>query len=180
MTSDRFGSISGLLANKPAPRQATVHPITAEPGEQAASTPAPRQRQRAATAPSRPRSEESSGATRRVAFRLEPDLHARLAAAAKNRESTHGNIVLDAIEDAHSAGRLGDLVAADKNTPNSASTALFVRSAPRGPAKPSIPVEIQLHTQAVDQLDRLVSEHSADSRTQLMVVALRAHLEPES
>ena len=180
MTNDRFGSISGLLTSKPAPRQATVHPITADTGEQPTEPPATRGQQRRRTAPAaKPKSEESTGGTRRIAFRLEPDLHARLVSHAKRSDTTHGNIVLDAIEAAHGADRLTDLIAAARNGTRPVSGGLFVRSAPRGAAKPSIPVEVQLNAQAVDQIDQLVAQYGADNRTQLIVAALQDHLDAD-
>jgi len=39
-----------------------------------------------------------------------------------------------------------------------------------------VPVEIRLHAQAVTVLDQLVTQTGADSRTQLIVAALRHHL----
>ena len=48
MTEDRFSSISGLLTSKPAPSQATVHPITPEVGSSPPSHRRPEARPRAA------------------------------------------------------------------------------------------------------------------------------------
>lgn len=180
MTNDRFGSISGLLTSKTAPREATVHPISSEAGERPTEPAAPRGQQRRRTAPAtQPKSAESTGGTRRVAFRLEPDLHARLVSHAKQGDTTHGNIVLDAIEAAHSAHKLADMIAAATSVTQPVSSGLFVRSAPRGAAKPSIPVEVQLHAQAVEQIDQFVAEYGADNRTQLIVVALQHHLDAD-
>ena len=104
-------------------------------------------------------------------------LHTRLVAHVKQTDSTLGNVVLDAIEGAHVSGDLERLVAAARRRPAAPPAAgLFVRTVPRGSAEASVPVEIQLHAQAVTQIDKLVKQHQADNRTQLITVALQAHL----
>lgn len=170
--SDRFGSISGLLTARPERHPATIHPITPQVGEEIPATaerPAPRPR------PTARKSRESAGGIRRVAFRLNPELHARLVAHAKQTNSSQGNVVLDALEAAHSAGILTDLVAAEKKPPQP-QIGLFARTSPRTAATSSVPVEIQLRTQAVEQIDQLAEQHHADNRTQLITAALRNHL----
>jgi predicted transcriptional regulator len=169
--SDRFGSISGLLADRPERKPATIHPITPEgkgdPTPELKPAPQPR--------PATRKSRESTGGTRRVAFRLDPDLHTRLLARARQTNRSQGNVVLDAVEAAHTGGILTDLVAAEKKPPEP-QAGLFARTAPRAAAQSSVPVEIQIRAQAVDQIDRLAKEHYADNRTQLITAALRNHL----
>ena len=111
---------------------------------------------------------------RRIASRLDPVLHAALTATAASEKSSHGHVVLDCVEAAHNAGVLTDLVAAGTASPQPGG--LFPRLKGRGPAQPAGPVEIRLHAHAVTILDQLVDETAAESRTQLIVAALRHRL----
>lgn len=182
MTEDRFSSISGLLAARPERKTATVHRITSEPTGSDASQPAevgesatvrrPRRSRPAAS----PKSRESVGGNRRVVFKLDPELYNRLVDHAKRTGASHGNIVLDAVEAAYVNETLADLVASAKRPAADETTALFARTATRESAAASVTVEVQLRAQAVDQLDRLVTQYEADNRTQLMNAALREHL----
>jgi hypothetical protein len=125
--------------------------------------------------PSRKASASSDGGVRRIAFRLDPALRSALTARAASEKTSQGQIVLDGIEAAaHQAAALTDLVAAEAAAPQTGS--LFPRLKTRGAAQATVPVEIRLHAQAVTVLDQLVTQTGADSRTQLIVAALRHHL----
>lgn len=180
MTEDRFSSISGLLNARPERKTATVHHIIPEPVEpngpavQVRSEPAQTSRQ--GRTPTAPKSRESAGGNRRVVFKIDPELHARLVEHAKRTGASHGNIVLDAVEAAYVNETLAELVAAGRRPVVEEETALFSRIAARESASPSVTVEIQLRAKSVDQLDQLVTQCAAVNRTQLLTAALRQHL----
>lgn len=118
-------------------------------------------------------SQASTGGVRRVAFRLAPDLYERLAAAATTRKSSHGQIVLDAVEAAAmNPDNLASLVA----EPAAATSGLFPRLPQRPPAEASIPAEIRIDARAVDILDQLVTQSGARNRTHLITAALQSYL----
>lgn len=180
MTDERFATISGLL--KSPPRTRTPLRVPDEPdGDTASESPAqpvqtphptPAAKARADRV-AQPRSASSEGGTQRVVLRLRAPLHTQLVTHVAATRSSQGDVVLDAIEAAYTAGRLADLVAhahdVDQGT-------LFARTKKRGPAEASIPIELRLRREAVTEVDRLAAETHADSRTQLIVVALEAHL----
>lgn len=181
MTDDRFATISGLLNSPPrtrTPLRIADEPDTASaPPTQTAPArrPKPAAEAKAETGPAgaSPKSLSSEGGTQRVVLRLRAPLHAQLVAHVASTRSSQGDVVLDAIEAAYTAGRLTDLVAQAQDV--DAGT-LFVRTKKRGPAEATIPIELRLRREAVTQVDRLATETHADSRTQLIVVALEAHL----
>jgi len=178
---DRFASISTLLPTRPvaepvADEQSEDAPATSSPE---ASAPAaarlgpravpPRTRAPRKTAAEQPRTRASDavdGGTRRVAFRLDPGLHQQLSERAAQTRTSKGNVVLDAIEDAHDAGALAPAA------PQPARTGLFARTQDRGPAAATVLVEIRLTSQAVQTLDQLVARTRQPTRTQLIHAAL--------
>lgn len=181
---DRFASISTLLPTRPAAEPVadeqseaapaassskTSAPAAARPGPQKVPPRTRAPRQTAAEQP-RPRaSDAADGGTRRVAFRLDPDLHQQLSERAAQNRTSKGNVVLDAIEDAHDAGALAPAA------PRPARTGLFARTQDRGPAAPTVLVEIRLTSQAVQTLDQLVARTKQPTRTQLIHAALDHH-----
>ena len=182
MTSDRFMSISGLLTTRPERKAATVRRIDSGPSDSAAdqltesveaSLPNRAQKRQPKEAS---KSREAAGGNRRVVFKVAPELHARLVEHARRTGLSHGNIVLDAVEEAYASNTLAQIVASSKRQTADGRTSLFARTAPREVAASSVTVEIQLRAQAVDQLDHLVAECNAENRTQLLNAALREHL----
>jgi len=182
-TSRRFESISGILnktATNPTPEPAgPPAPAAAEePASTGVTTLRPTTRRPPAvdtpTPPPAKASTSADGGVRRIAFRLDPDLHTALTARAADERTSHGQVVLDCVEAAHQAGVLTDLVAAEA-TP-AQTDGLFPRLKSRSTAQATIPVEIRLHARAATALDQLVDQTGADSRTQLVVVALRHQL----
>ena len=111
---------------------------------------------------------------RRIAFRFDPDLYAALSTRAGRDGASHGQVVLDSIEAAHTAGVLADLIAGRAEPGN--PSGLFPRLKTRGPSRPTVPVEFRLHTRAAAVLDTLVEQTYAESRTQLIAAALHHHL----
>lgn len=180
MTDERFASIGGLL--KSPPRKRTPLRIADEPDAAAPETPTepeavplpapPRAKSRPGTAAT-PKSTSSAGGTQRVVLRLRQPLHTQLVHHVASVGSSQGNVVLDAIESAHTTGHLADLVTQAQNTEQDS---LFARTKKRGPAEATIPIELRLRREAVNQIDRLATETGADSRTQLIVVALQNYL----
>jgi len=174
---DRFASISTLLPARPAAEPAPNEQPDMQPDNDAAETtrsstpPSPgRSRPRRTTDQPKARaSDAADGGTRRVAFRLDPDLHQQLSERATKTKSSKGNVVLDAIEDAHAAGAL------TRVEPQSIRTGMFARTPDRGPAAPTVLVEIRLTSQAVRTLDQLVERTNQPTRTQLLHAALSHH-----
>jgi len=174
---DRFASISTLLPTRPTvePAQDQVsdaHPDAASVGPSRSSTrPGPgrsRPPRRTTDQPKARASDAADGGTRRIAFRLDPELHQQLSERATKTKTSKGNVVLDAIEDAHAAGAL-----THQEPPT--RTGMFARTPDRGPATPTVLVEIRLTSQAVRTLDQLVERTKQPTRTQLLHVALSHH-----
>lgn len=186
--TNRFESISGILTrttggtgpDAAAPSKAADDEADAEPAPVTTlrpagpGTPAGGRRRTADPAPRpQPKSATVDGGVRRIAFRLDPDLYAALTARAGQDCSSHGQVVLDSIEAAHTAGNLAGLVAHDDPVD---AAGLFPRLRTRGPSRPTVPVEIRLHARAAAVLDTLVQQTRADSRTRLITAALHHHL----
>jgi hypothetical protein len=119
-------------------------------------------------------SAKSAGGVRRIAFRLDPALHAALTGRAADSKTSQGQVVLDCVEAAHTAGVLGELVTTEAApTPNGPLPPSSGAAAPPGRRSRS---EVRLHAGAAAVLDDLVEQAGADSRTQLITAALRYHL----
>lgn len=150
-------------------------PVKVEPAR-----PAPRQT--ATTTRPRSKPNASKDVVHRVPVRLDTDLRERLDHAARVREATLSEVAFDALEASHQAGQLAGLIEAD-NTPHAtrprSSGALFQRPKGRGIAQPTVLTEFRFTADDLDILDGLVSEAEAASRSQLIKVALREHLDSE-
>lgn len=180
MTNRRFDSIGGILNRipaspdadnspqpKPAPKLRSVNGETDNPaGPPVVAVRQPQPRTRA--------SAKSDGGVRRIAFRLEPALHEALTARAASDKTSQGQVVLNCIEAAHRDDALSNLVAAERDAPQTDS--LFPRLRSRNAAQATVPVEIRLHAQAAAILQQLVHQTAAESRTQLIIAALRHSL----
>lgn len=178
--SDRFASISSLLPVRPAAASGNLGgaqptpPAAGDDGEGAAASPRSRPassvRSRAPRRPAAqlsPRaSEAADGGTRRTAFRLDPRLHRQLSDRAVQTKTSKGNVVLDAIEAAHTAGALAHKQA------EPVKSGMFTRTADRSPASPTVLVEIRLTAQALREVDRLVEANEQPTRTSLLHAAL--------
>lgn len=181
---DRFASISTLLPTRPAAERGPDQesdavpaasspeasaPVAASSGPRAVPARTRTPRQAAIEQPRTRASDAADGGTRRVAFRLDPGLHQQLSERAAQTRTSKGNVVLDAIEDAYDAGALAHAA------PQPARTGLFARTQERGPAAPTVLVEIRLTSQAVQTLDQLVARTKQPTRTQLIHAALDHH-----
>ena len=177
--SDRFASISSLLPVRPSAASGNSGgtqstPSAGDDGEGAAassrSRPASSVRSRAPRRPaaqlSARASEAADGGTRRTAFRLDPRLHRQLNDRAVQTKTSKGNVVLDAIEAAHTAGALAHTKA------EPVKSGMFTRTADRSPASPTVLVEIRLTAQALREVDRLVEATEHPTRTSLLHAAL--------
>ena len=194
-TNRRFESISGILTRTtpntgtdPAPdpagqpsgsvntaaEPAPAHVTTLRPAAGPGTSPGGRRRTADPAPRPQPKSAAADGGVRRIAFRLDPDLYTALNNRAARDGTSHGQVVLDSIEAAHSAGVLADLI--DRHTQPATHDGLFPRLKARRPTRPTVLVEIRLHTRATAVLDTLVDQTNADSRTQLIVTALRHNL----
>jgi hypothetical protein len=186
MTNRRFDSIGTILSRTSEGAATSDHQ---EDLEVPATDPAPlgvtelrpgssrRSTRPSSVGPPRPgtgASAGSAGGVRRIAFWLDPALHAALTGKAAGSKTSQGQVVLDCVEAAHTAGVLGELVATEAAP--APDGGLFPRLQGRGTARPTVPVEIRLHARAAAVLDDLVEQTGADSRTQLITVSLRYHL----
>lgn len=172
---DRFASISTLLPTRPTAEPPPDQPAQAQPGSgsdeafrpRAQSAPArSRSVRRTTEQPTARASDAADGGTRRIAFRLDPGLHQRLSERATQTKTSKGNVVLDAIEAAHTANAL------TYTEPQTTRTGMFARTPDRGPAAPTVLVEIRLTSQAVRTLDELVERTKQPTRTRLLHAAL--------
>lgn len=169
----RFGSIQGLLASKSAsPAQAPLRVVEDEQtGAHEPPPPPPQDVRRPAVDRSAAKhSTTSDGGLARVGVRLRPELYSSLVARAAATGQSHGNVVLDAIEDAHTHQALESMLA-----PSDDEGGLFARTRARSFAEARVPVEIRLRVKAVEQLDNLVQAYGAPSRTALILAALEYH-----
>jgi hypothetical protein len=98
---------------------------------------------------------------RRIAFRLDPALHAVLTRKAADSKTSQGQVVLDCVEAAHTARVLAELATTEAIP--ATSSGLFPRLKGRGAAQATVPVEIRLHTGAAAVLDDLVEQTGAES-----------------
>lgn len=153
------GSGGGAGRRKSAP--------TAEPGTAVASSPAE----------TKPVKKDKGGA--RVPLRLDQDLRDLLWKAAKQRDCSLAEVVFDAVEAAAASERLGDIVAEhmpETVVPATGPNALFSRPVTRR-AQPKVTIELRMTSSDRKVLDLLVKQHKADSRSQLIIAALKDHLE---
>lgn len=172
---DRFASIHTLLPTRPAAESVRGQPADEPPnhaseGSYRSSTRPELARgsppRRTADQPAARASDSADGGNRRIAFRLDPGLHHQLSERATTTKASKGNVVLDATEDAHAVGAL------TYQEPQPTRTGMFARTADRGPAAPTVLVEIRLTSQAVRTLDQLVERTKQPTRTQLLHAAL--------
>ena len=107
-----------------------------------------------------------------IVFYLPVELSRQLRAAAQQQSKTHADVIFDAIE-----SRLEDLDALLHDAESAPPPAgVFTRSDAK-PAEPKVQVSGQIRADNLKVIDQLVEQHGADSRSQLVEVALRAHLD---
>jgi hypothetical protein len=149
----------------PAPEPSPVEPEAR--GEGPGSSPATSPSRDAAGDRRRPRAPRGQ-----TVFYLPIDLSERLRATAHQQAKTHAEVIFDAIE-----ARLDDLSALLREAePAPSGGGVFTRAEPKQ-AGPKVQVSGQIRSDNLRVIDRLVEEHGADSRSQLVEVALRAHLD---
>lgn len=105
-------------------------------------------------------------------FYLPVDLSKQLRTAAQQQSKTHAEVIFDAIE--ARLDDLDDLLHAGAAKPGPGG--VFTRTEPKQ-AEPKVQVSGQIRSDNLRVIDRLVEQHGADSRSQLVEVALRAHLD---
>lgn len=148
------------------------------PGRQQAPVARPRAgRPRTAGAPS-PSKEAAAGRSRpraprgQTVFYLPFDLTERLRDTAREQAKTHAEVIFDAIE--AQLDKLGALLHDAERVPSGGG--VFTRAEPRQ-AGPKVQVSGQIRSDNLSVIDRLVEQYGAGSRSQLIEVALRAHLD---
>lgn len=112
------------------------------------------------------------GAPRQISFLLTPELRDRLRRHMTLIGATMAEVLLDAVESAHPA--LDQLLA--NQQPQVRTGPLFTRVPKPTTADVKVQVNVRLPSAAITTLDRLVEEHEARNRTQLIAVALDHHL----
>jgi hypothetical protein len=176
--SRRFASVAGKLA--PKTPQSGLHAVpSGEPqpdstpaapaaGDQHDEAQAKRPRSPKKTEPPR-----AAGALRPVVFLAPAELREALRDRSRDEKRSQPNIVLDAIEATHA-----DLpVLLEHAGPE--RTTLFVRPTTRQQDTARVPVSVRLPSEAVETIDKLVTQTKARNRTELLVAALRGHLAPD-
>ena len=108
-------------------------------------------------------------------FYLPFDLSERLRDTAREQAKTHAEVIFDAIE--AQLDELGALLHDAEPVPSGGG--VFTRGEPRQ-AGPKVQVSGQIRSDNLSVIDRLVEQHGAGSRSQLIEVALRAHLDGPS
>lgn len=178
MNDSRFASIGDILSrpstqterrdqDPDTPGEDQWEPSPSDGGDSDASGPSsPEAGDRKSTA--------SNGGVRRVALRLDPLLHRALAAKVAVDRTSQGEVVLDAVEGVLESGRLADLIEQEHSRQH--GQGLFPRLRPRGRPTATIPVELRLDARAVAALDELAKDLGAESRTELIAVALKDQL----
>ena len=183
-TDSRIGSLSSILSSGPRRRS----PVTAlkqvevgsdeiaEPGEgrsevakelntagPAVVTPRPSRKAQ----PARPAA--TKDVHRRVVCRVQQEFHDQLTAYARSHNISHGAVVLRAVEKAHT-----DRAIVAQRARSATGSSLFVGTgaAQIRPATARVILDVRLHSQDVDVLDRLVTEHGVKDRTDLIKQAL--------
>lgn len=118
---------------------------------------------------------QHAGGMRRVPFRIEQSLYRDLVAYAAAHNLTQAEVLFEALERADEQNALADLVAAEK--PAAHTGRLFTRPAKRaGHASAAVSAQVRVDAAAVETIDQLVAATQAESRTQLILAALREHL----
>lgn len=183
-TDSRIGSLSSILSSSPS-RRATVTSLkqadtglseTSEIGENSSKPAEEPSTARLAEVPTKPvpyakpaRPAATKEVHRRVVCRVLQESHDQLAAYARSHNISHGAVVLQAVEKAHTDGAF----AADRAYPATGSSLFVGTSAARiRPAAARVILDVRLHSQDVDVLDRLVTEHGVKDRTDLITQAL--------
>lgn len=162
---NRFDSIEGILGDSAERPPAKVTPISSTtPPETTEQPEQPARRRPQATPTSR-----NAGGTRRVVFRLDPELKTRLAAAAARDKCSQVDIVKTAIERADETGGFKDAF----TEPPKAG--LFSRTR-RATATAAVPCELRVTTPERDLIDKLAKQHGAKDRTALIAKALELYL----
>jgi hypothetical protein len=155
---------SAVSASTPARQQA---PVARPRVARARTAGAPSASKEAAAGRTRPRAPRGQ-----TVFYLPFDLSEQLRDAAREQAKTHAEVIFDAIE--AQLDQLGALL--HEAEPVTSGGGVFTRAEPRQ-AGPKVQVSGQIRSDNLSVIDRLVEQHGAGSRSQLIEVALRAHLD---
>ena len=181
---DRFASISTLLPTRPAAEPVRTRQSDAAPAASSPEASAP------VAASSGPRAVPPRTRTPRRTATEQPRTRASDAADGGPGGSRSGSTRACTNSSASAPRRLGPARATSSSTPSRtptmparsrhaapqpARTGLFARTQDRGPAAPTVLVEIRLTSQAVQTLDQLVARTKQPTRTQLIHAALDHH-----
>ena len=176
---DRTGTPGGA-ATSTAPQERPASGVSASTtARQQEAVARPRAaRPRATSADSDSKSAAAGGRVRpraprgQTVFYLPFDLSERLRDAAREQAKTHAEVIFDAIE--AQLDQLGALLHDAEPMPS--AVGVFSRAEPRQ-AGPKVQVSGQIRSDNLSVIDRLVEQHGAGSRSHLIEVALRAHLD---
>lgn len=173
------GDRASILPPPPPRPVATAQP-TAEPATSSDKSSAPdagedpgtKQARKSATR-SRPKVSDSADVSRNFPVFLPVDLAKRFRTAARELQVSQVNLMLDAL--VSNKEQLEQLVKADQ--PNAKTDELFARAAPREADVVSATLTLRTVSSNVDTIDQLAEKAGAKSRSQLLRLALAAHLD---
>ena len=115
----------------------------------------------------------TTGGSRRVPFNLPIDLHDALVSRKSAEGKSKTTVVLEAIEAAHQAGVLANVV----EKPKVKAGGLFILPENRVTAEGIVPAEIRLAEANCVVIDKLVVTHDLGTRTELIIRSLRFYLD---
>lgn len=122
---------------------------------------------------SRPKASDTADVQRNFPIFLPVDLAERFREAARELRVSQVNLMLDAL--VSNKEQLEQLVKADQ--PSATTDELFARTAPRGGEVVSATLTLRTLSSNVDTIDQLAEKAGAKSRSQLLRLALAAHLD---
>jgi hypothetical protein len=177
MTDSRLQSLGDLLGPKAAARPPRVVVVPdVEPNDTTGPVGESETTSTARTSPRhvRQRPNATVATKPRVALRLPPDLHERLAEHAVQERLSYAAVLLLAVEGAYAAEVFPELLVEHRRRQAEADggVGLFSPQAPRPKPEPKVPVEFQPNHADLRTLDELWRRFDAKDRTEFLTVAL--------
>lgn len=155
------------------PSEASLPPASTPPAgeepetERSTRPPRPRQGGKARAGRS-----QDADIIRAISVSLPVSLAQEIKERAKVTSTTHADLLMDAVVAHH--GHLDELI--NQVKPAAEVDALFVRTPSRAPVEAYTALSLRMRSANVEVLDALVAKHGAQSRSQLCVAVLTAHL----
>lgn len=112
---------------------------------------------------------QGTGPTRRVAFRVRPEVREKVVDLARQHDASYAAILIRAIAD---QSETGQLVAPQTPAP----TGPFTYTQARRPIEPTVQIEVRLPESDLNTIDRMVAEYGWTNRTEMLTAALDRHI----